>query len=248
MKNNSLYVGNPYLDQQIFFRNLCRKNSLPISQQQLDRLESFQSLLLSWNKNINLISRQDENNIWQRHLLGSVSFLFKFQLQEKTEMLDVGTGGGLPGIPLAILLPDMKITLIDSIRKKADAVRKIVETLKLENVMVDCGRAEELAKQRQYAQRFDYVISRAVAPLKNLIMWCKPFMRIALPDGDNHKTQQENKMFIPRGSMLMLKGGDMTREMDEAVKKCKPKNLAVFPLSIISVEDLFDKKLVVVQP
>ena len=240
-------MSNNVVNPKVLFRTLCKKNLLQVSDNQLDLLGRYSLILLSWNKKINLISRKDENNFWQRHIIGSVSFLFKFQLQSESTMLDIGTGGGLPGIPLAILHPTIKFTLIDSIQKKIHAVNDIVTQLKLDNVSVDCGRAEELAKKSDYAQKFDYVISRAVAPIKDLVKWCKPFLRSAERVAGIDQTQENGKLNIPRGSMLMLKGGNLAMETEAAMVKFKPNNLVTVALPSMDIEDLIDKKIVIVQ-
>ncbi len=118
MSRNILNDFQKKIDSKIWFRNICKKNHLDISDEQAELINFYVSYLLEWNKKINLISRQDEENIWLRHILASISFLFKFTFAFGTSVIDIGTGGGLPGIPLAILYPGIKFTLvIPSIKK-----------------------------------------------------------------------------------------------------------------------------------
>ncbi len=232
-------------DAKLGFRKLCSNNFLQVSDGQIELLENYSQLLLSWNKKINLISRKDEEHFWSRHILGSISFLFKFHLHISTSMLDLGTGGGLPGIPLAILRPAMKFTLIDSIKKKVHAVEDILDHLKMGNVSIDCGRAEDLGKKPLYFSKFDYVISRAVAPVEDIVKWSTPFLKRESPriQSDGH-----GKVDVRPGSMLLLKGGDLKSELARATIKHKSIYLESFTLPSLDMEDLFDKKIVIIQP
>jgi 16S rRNA (guanine527-N7)-methyltransferase len=235
-------------ERKISFRNLCRVNSILVSDLQLDLLDNYQSLLLAWNQKINLISRQDEQNFWNRHIVGSVSFLFRVQVHETARMLDLGTGGGLPGIPLAILFPSMTFTLVDSIQKKINAVLDMVAQLGLQNVSIVRGRAEELSTQAAFAGKFDYVVARGVASMEELIRWSKPFLKSGSPITDMQVSENTPRPMIPVGSLLLLKGGELSREIETARAKYKPKSLTTVSLLSENVEDAFEKKLIIVQP
>lgn len=231
-------------NKQIIFRNICLKNHLNVSDSQLKVLERYVELLLEWNQKINLISRKDEENIWNRHILGSIAFLFHFDLKPKSKIIDVGTGGGLPGIPLSILLPQCQFTLIDSIKKKIAAVNSILSQLVLRNVTAFVGRAEELATQKDFSHNYDYVIARAIGSITDLIRWTRPFLKNADDE------VPENKFIPLPSSILLLKGGDVTNEIEEAKEKLKPKLIQVHPIIVngLTSDDFPDKKLIIIKP
>ena len=210
-------------------------------------MEQYVDLLYGWNNKLNLISRKDVENIWTRHILGSVSFLFRSTLRADASVVDIGTGGGLPGIPIAILRDDLRLLLVDSIQKKIMAVRDILSHLKLQQITAVAGRAEDLSRSMAYSGKYDYVIARAVAPIADLIKWGKPFLK----KKDSFSSHGQEKGEISSGSILMLKGGDLSAEIQSALVKCNPHSLDELSISIDVGEanqDLFDKKLVIVQP
>ena len=150
------------------FRRIVRTNGLSVSEEQFALMERYVGLLLDWNGKINLISRRDQENVWFAHMLHSVSPWFFVDLAPGLRVLDLGTGGGLPGIPLAVLRPDLKLTLLDSIRKKVDAVRQMAGELGLTNVDAVVGRAEEIGREASHRHSYDVVVARAVARLTDL--------------------------------------------------------------------------------
>jgi len=159
------------------FRRITRANGLALSEEQLALLEAYVALLLEWNGKINLISRRDQENVWFAQILHSVSPWLFVDIARSLRVLDLGTGGGLPGIPLAILRPDLRLTLLDSIRKKADAVRQMAGALGLKNVDVVAGRAEEVGRQAAHRHSYDVVVARAVAKLSDLARWSRPLLK-----------------------------------------------------------------------
>lgn len=159
-----------------WFISICSANGLNLSDAQVASFENYRKLLISWNSRINLISRKDEDNFFPNHALNCISFLFAHRLKPNTKILDLGTGGGLPGIPLKIINPDLNLTLLDSIAKKTAALSNIVEKMDLENVEVITGRAENLAKSDEFHRKFDYVITRAAGKLDEVIKWSREFL------------------------------------------------------------------------
>jgi 16S rRNA (guanine527-N7)-methyltransferase len=238
------------IEEKLLFKNICRKNAFSISDKQLIVLEKYVEQLREMNKKINLISRRDEINLWSKHILGSISFLFQVKFESDCSTCDFGTGGGLPGIPLAILQPSLRITLVDSIQKKINAINQIVTVLQLGNIKTLCSRGEDLAFKKEYQRTFDYVVARAVAPIKNLIVWCKPLLKVAKIGNNNIESSNQGKPRIPRGALVLLKGGDLTVEVQEAQRKIGFRNIQIYPLIVKGAEDinLIDKKLVVIQP
>jgi len=237
-------------DGKIWFAELGLLNGLTVSDFSLGILEQYVKLLEHWNSKVNLISRQDEQNIWAHHILGSVGFVFQHRFEERSLIADLGTGGGLPGIPLAILFPDLEVIMIDSIQKKIKAVSEMVSALHLKNARAVAGRAEVLSQQKQFAQKFDYVIARAVAPAKKLITWAKPLMTPATQNEISENPTIQRTGHIPRRSVVMLKGGDLSMEIKEAEQKNKPCVIKVHPIVIeglAPLESLTDKKLLIFQ-
>jgi len=230
---------------KIQFQNIARKNGLILEDRIYDRLLTFITLLLEWNQKINLISRKDAENIWTRHVLGSISILFRFKFSKGARIIDIGTGGGFPGIPLAICLPDVSFTLVDSIQKKIMVVSDIIQRMDLPNATALCQRAEELSAKPEYAKRFDHVTARAVAPMDEIVQWTKPFLGVR-----STGSGQSTTPMIARGSIVMFKGGDLSDEIQRCQIKRKPASIEVFPLSIEGVEqeEFSDKKLVIIKP
>jgi len=165
-----------------------------LTEQQFSKLEMLNSLYRFWNTKINLISRKDFDNFYINHVLHSMSLLKYFSFLKNTSFLDVGTGGGFPGIPLAICLPDCTFTLNDSIGKKMKVVDDIVKQLDLKNVVCETGRAEDIKKS------FDFITGRAVTALP-------PFVGLI-----RKKISPVNKNAFANG-ILYLKGGDFEDEL-----------------------------------
>ena len=159
-------------------------------------LRRYTDLLREWNGKINLVSRKDMDRLESKHIAHCLTITHFLRLMPKTQILDVGTGGGLPGIPLAICYPQAHFTLMDSIGKKVMVVEDIVEKLGLENVEVRRGRVEELHKKRS----FDFVIGRAVTALPTFFSWV------------NNKIRKGSRN-SPANGILYLKGGDYTEEL-----------------------------------
>lgn len=245
-------MDNNILQQspQLWFRDICRRNGLEIAEKQLAQLAEAVRLLLAWNQRINLIARTDEANIWNRHLLGSVSFLFRFALPTEASVIDVGTGGGFPGVPLAILHPELNFILVDSIRKKIAVVEDIVDQLNLPNVTTRCARAEELSEIPEHYHRYDLVVARAVAPTSDLIRWTSGFLAPNAAPPLPEELPRAERAVIPSGSMVFLKGGELGKELEEARIKRAPRSIREYALIVDGIDpaDASDKKVVIVQP
>ncbi len=229
----------------LWFRTICRKNGLVLTDTQVGLFEQYVALLLEWNRKINLISRRDEEQVWSNHILHCVSILFKLNLRAKEHILDLGTGGGLPGIPLSILLPDSHFVLLDATRKKVNAVQNIVQTLGLSDVQVVWGRAEELTKDQALVSRFGYIIARAVAPLRDLVKWSVPFARRGERPVDVASTSGRP---VNPPALIALKGGDLDTEIKEAKVRAPIREVEVVDLVFHGSEEILtsDKKIVVV--
>ncbi len=139
---------------------------------QLDQLTALESLYKEWNEKINVISRKDIEGLYEKHVLHSLSIAAAFEFSAGSEIIDLGTGGGFPGIPLAIFFPEVKFHLVDSIAKKLKVVEAVAENAGLKNITTQHTRVEEIK-----GKKFDFVVSRAVAPLKDLWNWSKPLLK-----------------------------------------------------------------------
>ncbi len=183
---------------------------------QLQQFAALQELYRDWNEKINVISRKDMDNFYEHHVLHSLAIATQFEFLPGTEILDLGSGGGFPGIPLAIFFPGTHFHLVDSINKKLKVVNEVATAIGLSNISTQHCRAEEI-KQR----KFDVVVSRAVAPLKDLWRWSKPLLK---------------KGAKPNG-LICLKGGDLTTEIFES--NCKPR---IWEIEKVFTEPFFKTK------
>ncbi|MFN9595228.1 MAG: 16S rRNA (guanine(527)-N(7))-methyltransferase RsmG [Bacteroidota bacterium] len=161
---------------------------------QLQRFTQLGALYATWNERVNLVSRKDIEHLYERHILHSLSIARFIKFKPDVKVMDLGTGGGFPGIPLAICFPEVQFTLIDSIAKKMRVVEDLVQVLGLKNVNTIVGRAENIKGS------FDYVVSRAVAPLSEIYAWT----------GKSIAKKQQHAM--PNG-IICLKGGDLRDEL-----------------------------------
>ncbi len=195
-----------------------------LSETQLDQFDRLGELYADWNSKINVISRKDMEQFYVHHVLHSLGVAKVMEFQPGTKVLDIGTGGGFPGIPLAILFPETHFHLVDSIGKKISVVKDVVKQLKLANVEAQQARAEELVR------KYDFVISRAVTRMANFYPWVK------------NKIRKEDFNEFQNG-ILYLKGGDVDEEMDEL-----DKSYVVYHLDDYFQEEYFETKKVVYLP
>lgn len=194
-----------------------------LSKKQQEQFAQLPELYSYWNERINVVSRKDIDNLMERHVLHSLSIAEFVGFKEDTKVLDVGTGGGFPGIPLAILFPQCEFMLIDSIGKKIRVVENVIEALGLTNAKAQHIRVQQLK------EKYDFVVSRAVTNLPDLVKICRK--RIA----------KEDKNGLPNG-LICLKGGDLTTEL-----KPFAENMTV-SISDYFSEDFFKTKHIVYLP
>ncbi len=159
-------------------RRICLENGLDISDSQWQLLEKWAALLLEVNQNVNLISRKETEFLWEKQILPCLALLIFRKFSPDADVCDFGTGGGFPGILLAIVRPDLRLTLLDSRHKKIEVVRQMIDSLKLSNAQTVLGRGEELGKQRPWRQRFPLLTARAVGPLIDLVRWTADLRKV----------------------------------------------------------------------
>jgi 16S rRNA (guanine527-N7)-methyltransferase len=165
------------MDTQTFLR-ATKKLGLNASLEQIEKFQAFSALLLEHNKKVNLTAITDPKGVALKHFADSASILSVCQISLGARMIDVGTGAGFPGIPLKIMRPDLRLTLLDSSRKRTDFLLDAIEKLELSNVEICLSRAEEAAKLPEFREKFNFAVSRAVAPLNVLCELCVPFVEV----------------------------------------------------------------------
>ena len=208
---------------------LIKKYFPKIKPEQLAAFERLNKIFPDKNNAVNMISRKDIENFEERHILHSLAIAKYIDFKSQTKILDVGTGGGFPGIPLAIMFPDCQFHLVDSIGKKINMVNEIIVDLELENVTATHARVESLKLQ------VDFVVSRAVAPILDIYRWTHKHI---ITDNYNDK---------PNG-YLLLKGGNLIPEKNEFYAATARKFKAYeIPLDIYFQEEFFEtKKLIAI--
>jgi 16S rRNA (guanine527-N7)-methyltransferase len=199
------------------------------TEMQVQQLAQLQEVYTFWNAQINVISRKDIDQLYQNHVLHSLSIATQFQFTKAHNIMDLGCGGGFPGIPLAIMFPDTPFLMVDSIAKKLKVVQEVANAIGLKNIEVKHSRVEDIIDRK-----FDYVVSRAVAPLKDLWQWS--WKAIQKQSGTEATEDAYN-------GLICLKGGDLTNEIFES--GLKP---LVWPLENIYKEDYFKEKYILFVP
>lgn len=192
-----------------------------LNNSQIDKFVQLQDLYAHWNEQINVISRKDLDALYERHVLHSLAIAKFIQFSEGTQILDIGTGGGFPGIPLAIYFPDVQFHLVDSIGKKIKVVTEVAKALNLNNVRAEHARAEKIKGE------YDFIVSRAVTRMNN-------FLRFT-----HNKIKTENNHSLPNG-IIALKGGDLKEELGEIKRKSQ-----TYKLSNFFEEEFFETKQIV---
>ena len=202
---------------------LIQKYFPHLSDLQTEQFSKLQDLYQDWNLKINVVSRKDIDELYLRHVLHSLGIAKVMQFNAGAKVIDVGTGGGFPGIPLAILFPETQFHLVDSIGKKIKVVNEVVEGLQLQNVKTTHGRVEEVKEE------YDFIISRAVAQMETFVRWTK----------DKITKKQQHAL---KNGILYLKGGDLVEELKDFPKA------AVYDLTDFFNEVFFETKKVVHLP
>lgn len=195
-----------------------------LSNTQKNQFSKLQNLYSDWNSKINVISRKDIDQLYERHVLHSLSIAKFINFKKNTSILDVGTGGGFPGIPLAIMFPDCSFHLVDSICKKITVVNEVSKALKLKNITAEHIRVEQLTTN------YDFVVSRAVTSFPEFYKWVKPKIN-------------KNSFNELKNGIIYLKGGDLNEELQDFITKVK-----IFRIADFFEEEFFETKKIVYLP
>jgi len=194
-----------------------------LTNDQINKFELLEALYQDWNLKINVVSRKDIDELYLRHVLHSLAIAKIINFKPDTKIIDVGTGGGFPGIPLAILFPECSFHLVDSIAKKLKVVQEVIDGLGLTNVKITHSRVEDIN------ETYDFIVSRAVAAMPTFVHWVKA------------KVAKKQNHDIKNG-ILYLKGGDLSKELEPYSK------VKIYNISSFYTEDFFDTKKVVHLP
>jgi 16S rRNA (guanine527-N7)-methyltransferase len=200
---------------------LIQKYFPSLTDRQLHQFGQLQELYGYWNERINVISRKDIDQLYERHLLHSLAIAIFFNFPKNSKILDVGTGGGFPGIPLAIMFPECSFTLVDSIGKKIVVVKEVASAIGLQNVTAIQERAEALK------DKYNFVVSRAVTEFPQFVRWVK----------DKFEIENIGKT---KNGIIYLKGGDLAAELKPFANKIK-----IYDISSVFEEEFFQTKKVV---
>ena len=172
---------------------------IEISSDEAEKFDRLYELLIDWNSRMNLTSITDRKDVIIKHFVDSIAIMNYCDLDDGFSVIDVGTGAGFPGLPLKILLPDLKLTMLDSVNKKLNFVREAVSELSMTGVEVIHGRAEDIAHEKKHRGKYDFCVSRAVARLNVLSELCIPFVKLD-------------------GSFISYKGSDVDEEINNSIK------------------------------
>lgn len=160
-----------------YFERICFLSQIAVDEQMVEKFETYYEMLIEKNKTLNLTAITKMEDVVLKHFIDSISISHCYDFTGK-EIIDVGTGAGFPGVPLAIYYPDTHFVLMDSVKKKLDFVDSVLEKLNINNVTLIHGRAETFGRDEKYREQFDYCVSRAVAPLPVLLELCTPFIKV----------------------------------------------------------------------
>ncbi|MCI0494732.1 16S rRNA (guanine(527)-N(7))-methyltransferase RsmG [candidate division KSB1 bacterium] len=212
----------------IQLQEILSNADIAISKDQVLLFQKYIDLIKSWNKRTNLVSRQDENRIVERHVLESIAVLTAYQIRENSEIIDIGSGAGFPALPIRIIRPDLNFLLVESKRLKALFLREVIALLNLDRVEIACERAENLENKSNYLNKFDYAFSRAVANLDIIYGWI-------------------SRLIKPGGSLLFWKGGNIKNEIEVLLLASPNLSINIKKMDARLVKAERDKKLVQVQ-
>ncbi len=186
---------------------------IELSERQIEQFNRYFKLLTEWNEKINLTAITEESEVWKKHFEDSVGIIRAMDVNSVTTIIDVGTGAGFPGIPIKILFPHIKLTLLDSLNKRINFLNLVIDELGLEDVNTIHGRAEDFGKNPEYRERYDVCVSRAVANLSTLSELCIPFVK---PSGFfvSYKSEKADEELVSATKAIKVLGGGEVNVVD----------------------------------
>ena len=205
----------------------ANKMGITITDIQKEQFVTYYESLVEWNKVMNLTAITDFEEVLEKHFLDSLSIVKTLDLNKKETMIDVGTGAGFPGLPLKIVFPKLKVTLLDSLNKRVEFLNYVIKSLNLQEIETIHGRAEDFARNSSYREKYDLVVSRAVANLSTLSEYCLPFAKVGGIFASYKSEKAEEEMKESKNAIFLL-GGKM--------KKCEIFSLGNNIRKIIVIE------------
>jgi len=193
-------------------RNDLKEFQIDLTEKQEKQFLEYYDLLVEWNSFMNLTTIIEFDEVLKKHFLDSVSLIKAVDLKEQ-KILDIGTGAGFPGIPLKIMFPELKITLLDSLNKRINFLNKVIETLGLTEITAIHGRAEDYAQQKDYREKYDLVVSRAVSNLSTLSEYCLPYTKIG-GSFISYKSERLSEELLTAEKAISLFGGKVMNQID----------------------------------
>lgn len=212
-----------------WFKNEASRWGVQLSERQLEQFQLYYQLLIERNKQVNLTRITEKKEVYGKHFLDSLSLISMGEMEGKNSLIDVGTGAGFPSIPLKIALPELQVTLLDSLRKRIAFLEEVVTTLGLGNVTFVHGRAEDAARDSAHREAYDIATARAVAGLNVLSEYCLPFVRVG-------------------GAFIAMKAQQVDEEMSYAmgaIKKLGGRSVSVTPFEL--PDEMGERNLVTIQ-
>ena len=211
---------------QNVFGQECEKNKIQYNEEKGEKLYQYMNLILEWNEKINLTAIKDEKEFIVKHFIDSLTI--GEWIKAGKRILDIGTGAGFPGVPLKIYYPDLEVTLIDSVKKKIMVLEDVIEKLKLDRIEALHIRAEELAKDSNYREKFDFVTTRAVSSLATIAEYMLPFVKIG-------------------GKAICMKGPNIEQELREAEKAIKLFGGEIEKIEKIEINGEFERNIMMIK-
>lgn len=189
-------------NREAFLKEKMEKSEILLTDEQVNQFLQYYELLVSWNKVMNLTAITEYEDVVEKHFVDSLMSAKIVKYEDVNTVIDIGTGAGFPGIPLKIMYPHLKVTLLDSLNKRIKFLNEVIEKLKLDKIETIHGRAEDFAKKKEYREQYDLCVSRAVANLATLSEYCLPYVKV-------------------NGTFLPYKSGEIEQEMKESENAVK---------------------------